>query len=479
MSGYVKGVSRDQATLFPERLDELIGEGSAVRVVDAFVGGLKLGKFGFTRAAPAEIGRPGYDPKDLLKLYVYGYLNQVRSSRQLERECGRNIEVLWLLSRLKPDFKTIADFRRDNRAAIGEVCRWFVQFCRHQGLFAAELVAIDGSKFAAQSSPQRAWTKDQLEREAAKLDKRIAEYLAQLDTADAAAPEAAAEAPAGEAAPGTTRAALDVLRTRRGDILQALVLMGALGLSQVTLGDGDARLMRSARGASMVGYNVQVAVDSQHGLIVHHAVTQDCSDQNQLAAVAQGAKAALGVAQLEAVADAGYADAEQLQQAEDGGIMPFVAQPRAAKSKFFAKAQFVYDAASDTYRCPADGTLRFYSASAKNQAISYVGVNCAGCALKPQCTNAPARWVTRHLYEDALARLTARMKTRPGIMVRRGALAEHPFGIIKAMMGFPRFLCRGLRAVAGEMALSVTAFNLKRVIAILGARELIRRLALA
>ena len=474
MAGYVKGVSRDQATLFPERLDELIGEAAPVRVIDLFVERLDVGELGFKRSAPAEIGRPGYDPRDLLKLYLYGYLNQVRSSRQLERECGRNIEVLWLLNRVAPDFKTIADFRRDNRPAIGFVCRGFVQFCRLEGLFGAELVAIDGSKFTASSSPQRAWTVDQLKRQAAKLDKRIGEYLAQLDREDAAAPGE-------EMAPGKTRAALEALLRRRGDLLQAVVLMTGLGLSQVTLGDSDARLMRGARSGSVVGYNVQVAVDSRHGLIAHHAVTQAASDQNQLAAVAQGAKQALGVDRLDVTADAGYGDAEQLKACEENAITPFVPHPRSVNTqgKYFDKSQFVYQPESDTYTCPAGGTLRYLSASAKNQAISYRGIDCAGCAVKPQCTTAEARWVTRHMHEDALERAAARMKMRPGIMKQRSALAEHPFAIIKAMMGYPRFLCRGLKAVAAEMDLSIIAFNLKRVMTILGPRELIRRLARA
>lgn len=474
MAGYVKGVSRDQATLFPERLDELIGQEAPVRVVDLFVDRLNVGELGFERSVPAEKGRPGYDPRDLLKLYLYGYLNQVRSSRQLERECGRNIEVLWLLNRVAPDFKTIADFRRDNRPAIGLVCRGFVQWCRLEGLLGAELVAIDGSKFTASSSPQRAWTVDQLKRQAAKLDKRIGEYLAQLDREDAAAP-------AEEMAPGKTRAALEALLRRRGDLLQAIVLMAGLGLSQVTLGDSDARLMRGAHGGSVVGYNVQVAVDSRHGLIAHHVVTQAASDQNQLAAVAQGAKQALGVEHLEVAADAGYGDAEQLKACEENAITPFVPHPRSVNThgKYFDKSQFVYQPESNTYTCPAGGTLRYLSASTKKQAISYRGIDCASCAVKPQCTKAEARWVTRHVHEDVLDRAAARMKMRPGIMTLRSALAEHPFAIIKAMMGYPRFLCRGLKAVAAEMDLSITAFNLKRVMTILGPRELLRRLARA
>src|SRR5215472_5113540 len=312
MAGFVAGVSRDQATLFPERLDELVKTDAQVRVVDGFVDSLDLRALGFTKTVPALEGRPAYNPADLLKLYVYGYLNQTRSSRRLERECERNIEVLWLMNRLRPDFKTIADFRRDNGTAIGKVCRYFVQFCRGQGLFGAELVAIDGSKFAAQNSPQRSHTVAQIKAEVEELDKRIGRYLAMLDETDSGE---TAEA----IAPGDTQAALALLKLRRADVAQALGLMEAMKLNQVTLSDPDSRLMRQARGGSVVGYNVQIAVDDRHGLIAHHAVTQDVSDQNQLAAVAQGAKEELGCETLEAVADSGYADAEQIKDCEDAG----------------------------------------------------------------------------------------------------------------------------------------------------------------
>jgi transposase len=471
MAGFVEGVSRDQATLFPERLDELIGADASVRVVDAFVDGLDMQAMGVTKAVPRSTGRPPYDPADMVKLYVYGHLHQVRSSRRLERECHCNIEVLWLVNRLTPDFKTIADFRRDNRDAIARVCRAFTQFCRQQGIFGAELVAIDGSKFAAQNSPQKAFTVAQIEREVKRLDERIEAYLAGLDAADASEET--------EVAPGDARAALAALRDRRADVAQVLGLMDAMKLSQVTLTDPDARLMRAGGGGSVVGYNVQIAVDDRHGLIAHHAVTQDVSDQNQLAAVAQGAKEELGCDTLQAVADSGYADAEQIKECEDRGITPFVPHPRSTNTTgdFFPKSQFVYEPEQDQYRCPAGEVLRFHSTSAKKQASNYVGVNCAGCALKPGCTKAAARWVTRHLYEEELDRLAARMEAHPEMMKRRAALAEHPFGILKAMMGYPRFLCRGLKAVTAEMSLCVLAFNLKRAIAILGTAELLKRLA--
>lgn len=469
MSGHIEGASRQQATLFPETLDELIAPDAVVRVVDAFVGTLELAALGFAKAVPARTGRPSYAPGDLLKLYLYGYLNQIRSSRALERDCRRNLEVLWLLNRLAPDFKTIADFRKDNRAPITLVCRALVQFCRGEGLVGGTLVAIDGSKFAGQNSPKRAWTAAQLEKRGKQLDTRIAEYLTRLDEADVAE--------AGALEGGDPKAALEALRARRADLGQAVLLMQALEMSQITLSDPDSRLMRGPHGP-VVGYNVQTAVDAQHGLIVHHAVTQATSDQNQLATVADGAKQALDTERLEVVADAGYADAEQLKACEEAGVTAFVPHPRTANPHGgFDRSHFVYEAESDTLRCPAGRTLRFKSASTKNQARYYKAEDCAGCALKPRCTKAPVRWVSRHEHEAVLEALAARLKQRPGILAQRRCLVEHPFGIIKHMMGAPRLLCRGLASVSAEMALSVTAFNLKRAIAVLGGGEILQRLA--
>jgi transposase len=474
MTSYVQGVSREQMTLFPQRLDEMVRLDAPVRVIDAFVvRRVDVRALGFEKAVPERTGRPGYDPRDLLKLYLYGYFNRVRSSRRLEQECHRNVEVLWLMNQLTPDHKTIADFRRDNRAPIVKVCRALVEFCREHRLYGAELVAIDGSKFAAQNSPQRAHTLKQIKKQGEELDKRIAWYLAQLDAADA-------EEATQEAGPGDARAALAALEAQRADVAQKVLLMEEMKLTQVTSTDRDARLMLAARGGCVVGYNVQIAVDSQHGLIVHHAVAQDATDQNQLAAVAEGAKVALAAEKLEVTADAGYGAAAELKRCEEGGVTPYVPHPRSVNTKgHFDKSQFTYEPESDTYRCPAGEMLRFHSASVQKQAINYVGIACSGCRLKPQCTGAKARWVTRHVHEDVLERTAERMKQRPDIMKQRGALVEHPFGIIKDMMGYPRFLCRGLQAVAAEMAISVTAFNLKRLISILGADHLLGKFAAA
>ena len=288
MSGFIEGSSREQGTLFPERLDDLVGPDSAVRVIDAFVSALDLHALGFVRTQPKATGRPGYHPGILLKLYLYGYLNHFRSSRVLERECHRNIELLWLLDRLAPDFKTISDFRRTNRMAIGQVCRSLVLFLRGEGLIAGQCVAIDGSKFQADTNPQKAWTKSQLEKWIAGLDRKISDYLAEMDAVDSAEANGNNDADSPSDGPGGTdgkkgdvRATLAKLRARKADLTQSVLLMEQMGQTQIILGDGDARIMRSGKGR-IVGYNLQSAVDDGHGLIVHHEVTQSISDQNEL-----------------------------------------------------------------------------------------------------------------------------------------------------------------------------------------------------
>lgn len=472
MTSYVQGLSREQATLFPERLDEVVGTDALVRVIDAFVNRQDLQKLGFEKAVPARTGRPAFDPRDLLKLYVYGYMNRVRSSRRLEHECVRNVEVMWLLGKLRPDFKTIADFRRDNRKAIVAVCRALVQFCREAGLAGGELVAIDGTKVAGQNGRGRAWTAEQLKRAEQKTDKEIAFYLAQLDSADEAAP--------GGEPMGDVQAALKMLRERKAEIAQSRVLMDGLEQTQVALTDLDARVMRSAHGGTVVGYNVQTAVDGKHGLIVHHEVTQATSDQHQLATVARAAKDALGVEKLDVVADAGYGVAEQIKRCEDAGITPYVPHPRSVNTTgLFDKSRFVYDPKSDTYQCPAGRLLHNVGGSEVKRQTNYRARSCQGCVLKPRCTKRKVRWVTRNRDEDVLDRNHARMKLCRGIMKLRSALVEHPFGIIKDIWGAGRFLCRGLQMVRAEAALSVTAFNLRRLVTILGVQRLIERLAIA
>lgn len=474
--GYVKGESPGQASLFPVSLDDLIPEDHPVRVIEAFVGALDLGDLGFERAEPSAMGRPSYDPGDLLKLYLYGYMNRIRSSRRLERECRRNVELMWLLGRLAPDFKTVADFRRRNGTAFVAVCRTFVKFCAKARLLGGELVAIDGSKFLAATSKRRVVTARSLEEEGRKLDARIAQYLESLDAADREEPDESMDREA-------VAAALRELRARKADCETAKAVLRELGQAQHVVGEDEARLMRTAHGQALA-YNVQSAVDGLHGLIVHHEVTNAGADNTQLEPMARRAQAVLGVGALEVVADAGYSNAAQFAACEQAGITPYVPPNRATNNKgdgtFFKAASFLYDASSDTCRCPAGKALTLMQVHRTQLHRVYAArpQDCAGCRLKPQCTRTSRRLVQRHWHEDAFERMAKRLANAPDMMIKRRSLAEHPFGQIKCwVMGDARLLLRGLQGARTEMALAVLARNLGRVVNILGTRNLIARLA--
>ncbi|NJD89752.1 MAG: IS1182 family transposase [Betaproteobacteria bacterium] len=476
--GYVKGEPPGQSSLFPVSLDDLIPEDHLVRVIEAFVGALDLGDLGFERAEPSAMGRPSYDPADLLKLYLYGYMNRIRSSRRLERECRRNVELMWLLGRLAPDFKTVADFRRRNGAAFVAVCRAFVGFCARAKLLGGELVAIDGSKFQAASSKRRVVTARSLEEEGRKLDARIAQYLEGLDEADREEREEPVDREA-------VAAALRELRARKADCETARAVLRELGQAQHVTGEDEARLMRTAHGQALA-YNVQSAVDGLHGLIVHHEVTNAGADNTQLEPMARQAKAVLGVEALTVVADAGYSNAAQFDACERAGITPYVPPNRSANSQgggeLYPAARFAYDEAIDAYRCPAGKVLALKQVDRPQQRRLYAASaqDCAHCLHKPQCTRAGRRYLQRHWHEEAFERMAQRLAATPGMMVQRRSLAEHPFGQIKCwIMGDARLLLKGMHGARTEMALAVLARNLRRVLSILGTRRLIETLAAA
>lgn len=466
-----QGRSRHQTTLFPEALDELIPGDHPVRVVDAFVESLDLAALGFGKVVPAATGRPPYHPGDLLKLYVYGYLNQVRSSRRLERESGRNVELLWLLNRLQPDFKTIADFRKDNRQAIVGTCRAFVRFCREQGLFGAELVAIDGSKFRAVASRKAAYTAKRVQKELAQIEKRVGDYLTVLDQADSTEPP--------HLKGGDTAQALAVLQARR-ESLQALASeMQACGEKQRVTTEPEARLMRQSGGGHAVSYNVQTAVDAKHKLIVSYAVTNEGNDHNSLYPMASAAQAALEVEQLTVVADVGYRNGEHGADCEGAGITAVVPSPKPVNPKgdFFDKSRFNYEPAQDQYCCPAGERLKVYKTDHKNKVRYYSSPACERCALRGQCTGSRRRTINRHFYADQVEAMNRRAVEQPEFMRQRACLSEHPFGTMKRMTDNGRFLMRGLTGVKAEMGLSVLGYNLKRVINILGVETLCSHLA--
>jgi transposase len=453
--GYVIGKDRFQATLLPAVIDDYIPEGAQVRVVDAFINSLDVGHLGFERAVPASTGRPGYDPRDLLKLYIYGYLNEVRSSRRLERECKRNLEVMWLVGRLAPDHKTIADFRRDNGPAIVAVCRAFVLFCRDQGLFNANLVAIDGAKFRAAASTKRVLDKQRLAEEAEKIDRQIAGYLTGLDETDAGEP--------GEVENATAKA-LEALRARRDELNRLSGHLDQDDRSLIVDGEPDARPMGFGRGGKPPSYNVQIAVDADTGIVIHHDVTDEVNDIRMLHPMAKASKDLLCKETLTVVADTGYSNGNAAAACETDGIVPCVPVKRSVNNhgdgELFDRSCFTYDLAHDRYTCPS-GRFLHRRQHMNATSIFYASRDCSGCDLKPRCTKGKRRYVTRHRHEDAFERMTARVTDAPELMRRRRCSAEHPFGTMKRMM-LGRFLTRGLKGTRTEMALSVLAYNMIR-----------------
>jgi transposase len=468
--GHIRGSDRRQCNLFPEAIEDLIPAEHPVRVIDAFVDRLSLSELGFGKAVAAETGRPPYDPGDLLKLYLYGYLNRTRTSRRLEQESRRNVEVMWLLNRLTPDFKTIADFRRDNRPGVKRVCAGFVQFCREVGVLSGERVAIDGSKFAGQNARHRNHGQAKLLKRLARTEEQIEEYLRGLDAEDAQ------EAGGGEVAEDP-RGALQALRERHEDIQRWLREMAQRGEGQVSLTDADARKMRTGQGEWVVGYNVQAAVESETHLIVHHEVTKEGNDREQLAGMAEQVQGVLGAGGLEVVADAGYSNASAAAQCEAAGITTYVPREHGVngRGEFFDKREFVYEEADDTYRCPGGEVLSFRGQSAEGQR-SYRSRACGGCALKARCTSGAYRTVTRHVHEGALEAMDARARENPAVMRQRKATVEHVFGTLKGILDGGRLLTRGLQSVGAEMALAVLAYNLRRMINLKGVNWMVAAL---
>jgi transposase len=471
MMAHVEGESRFQGSLFAPSLDETIGADHPVRVIDAFVDSLDLGALGFSKVVAEATGRPPYRPRDLLKLYVYGYVSQVRSSRRLEKEAGRNLEVLWLINRLTPSFKTIADFRKDHPRAIVGVCRAFVRFCRTQALFGAEVLAIDGSKIEAVASRKQVVTPKSAAKQIAALDRKIAEYLAAMDEADREEP-----APA----PADVAAALQVLRERRDAVRREAEELAAEGLAQRVRSEPEARLMRTARHGHQVAYNAQTAVDAKHGLIADFDLTNEGNDERQLHPMAARGRAALEVEAVTVVADTGYSSGEQGRLCEEAGIAAIV--PRAdtvnpAGAQYFPRTAFRYEAASDAWQCPAGQTLSRRQVSHSERKWKYWTTACRGCALKAQCTGAAKRTIVRGFDEEAREAMHRRATSDPRWMKLRRELVEHPFGTLKWMMGMPRFLVRGIEKAKAELALGILGFNLKRAINILGVPALLAALA--
>jgi len=470
MRRFVEGTDRGQSTLFPECLEDWIGEDNPVRVIDVFVDELDLAELGFSGVDPEVTGRPSYHPSVLLKLYIYGYLNRVQSSRRLEREASRNVEVMWLTGRLAPDHKTIADFRKDNGTAIRKVCARFVVLCRAMGLLTQASVAIDGSKFKAVNNRDKNFTRAKMERRMAQIEESVTRYLQQLDTADRQEPSEALKTKTSR-----LKEKIEKLKEqmRRLEILKVEML--ATPDQQISLTDPDSRSMAtSGRGSGVVGYNVQVAVDTEHHLIVTHDVTNVGSDRAQLAGMAKATKAILERTNLDVIADRGYFSSDEILECDKAGITVTLPKPVISNPKRFGKQDFRYVAEEDVYICPAGERLTHSFTTQEHGLVlrRYLTNVCQRCAIKHRCTTAKERRITRWEHEHILEVVQRRLDEHPEKMRQRRETVEHPFGTIKARMGATHFLMKTLPRVASEMALHVLAYNLTRVMNIMGIQPL-------
>jgi len=474
MSGYIEGTDRGQMTLFPDRLEDWIGEDNPIRVVDLFVDEIDLAELGFGRMAPASTGRPGYHPSVLLKLFIYGYLNRVPSSRALEREAGRNVEVMWLTGRLAPDHKTIADFRRDNGPAIRKTCAQFVELCRRIGVLKGECIAIDGSKFKAVNNRDKNFTKGKIASRIAHLEASIDRYLKEMVRIDRHEEGEARAEKIANLAQRTGRIRQEIQRLQ--DMDRALKEAPD---SQISLTDPDARSMAtSARGSGFVGYNAQAAVDTETHLIATHNVINDGHDREQLSPMAKGAKEVLKRDEMHAVADKGYFSSREILACHEDGITTTLPRPETSgnrKKGMYVKADFAYDADADVYRCPAGETLtyRYTTEEAGLVVRRYWASVCQACPLKTRCTTGKERRITRWQHEHLVDEMHDRMSHDPALMGLRRSTVEHPFGTIKAWMGATHFRMRRLGNVRTEMAFHVLAYNIKRLIALIGVRGLL------
>jgi transposase len=476
---HIEGIDRDQLTLMPNAIEDYITGDNPVRFLDAFVESLDLKGLGFPRVEPDPHGRPPYHPGDLLRLYLYGYLFAIRSSRALEREAHRNLEVIWLLKHLAPDFKTIADFRRVNAKAIHNLCREFIRFCKRSDLFGGELVAIDGSKFKASNARDRNFSRGKLKDRLKETDEKIDRYLKELDENDKK------EGGFHKKSAEELKEIIAHLKKRKKDLSRLDQRMEKTGEKQISLSDPDSRSMPVGKGhGTEVAYNVQVSVDSKHKLILDHEVTNDVTDQGHLSGMGIRAKKILGVKKLDLVADMGYYDGQEVAACLDKGIQPWISKPNTSvnlKKGLFTKEDFRYSKRRDCYICPAGKRLDFsFQTHESDRDVRYYATPaCGKCLKRSECTmkKAGGRRITRSKEEWVLDDMELRNRRHPEKLKRRKEIVEHPFGTIKRNMNQGYFLMRGLSKVRTEMNLTVIAYNMKRVMNILGVNRMVQALA--
>jgi transposase len=471
---YIQGIDRLQSTAFPEVFDDLIGKENSVRFLDAFVDHLDVRELGFTHATPASTGRPPFHPKHILKLYIYGYLKGTRTSRKLEDLTKCNIEVMWLINRVHPDHKVISDFRKDNIDALTNVTRKFTLFCKEMHLFGRELIGIDGSKFDAVNHSSKQYSKKKVEEGLAEINKKIAAYYTELDNGDAQ------EEPAVE----ESECSLDekiAAMIREKDKYEGLQKqMEESGETQIALTDPDSRLMTASTGRRDMSYNVQIAVDDKHSLIVAYDVLNDGNDLHALSSIAIEAKEILGCEQLRCITDMGFFERDEIKKCHDANIIVTMPRPKKSHNKklgLYTYADFTYDGEQNCYRCPAGKSLTYRGDRTKNNKIEmiYTSSSCKSCLQRSQCTRAKrnGRRIYRWEHEDVFEEMEERLRKNPQLMRKRSGLVEHPFGTMKCTMNQRAFLLAGKHKVSGEMGLTVLAYNIKRVLNILGVERLI------
>jgi transposase len=472
MKRFIKGESRTQTTLFPESLDDYVTEDNPVRVVDAFIDELDLKGLGFHRVDPKNTGRPGYHPSTLLKLYVYGYLNRVQSSRRLEQESHRNVELMWLIERLQPDFKTIADFRKDNGKAIRQVCKEFVLVCRHIGLLNHDVVAIDGSKFKAVNTRDKSFTKNKIKLRIKEVEESIDCYLRDLDAADKD------DSGGSHAKVDRVQDKLKRLKLQMNGLKEIEAEIEQSPDKQKSLTDPDARIMKGSMNSRIAAYNVQSVVDPESHLMIAHEVTQEPSDRRQLFNMATQANEILQSDNLKVLADKGYYKSEEILLCHEAGFTTYLPKTytsdNAAKG-LFTRSQFIYIKEDNEYECPAGERLTWRSRIVEDgrDLDTYRSAACPQCKIRNQCTSSKqSRKIKRWMHEELLDALEDRMELEPRIMTLRKQTVEHPFGTIKHWMGATHFQMRRLENVKTEMSLHVLAYNMKRVINMIGVKAL-------
>ena len=475
---YIQGENRQQITLFPEAIDEYISEENPVRVIEVFVNSLNMVELGFLRTDPNVTGRPAYNPRDLLKLYIYGYMNRVRSSRRLETEAGRNLELIWLLRKLKPDFKTIADFRKDNKKAIKNVFKNFSLLCKEWELYGRQVVAVDGSKFRASNSKRNNFNENKIQRHLKYIDEKVNAYLQELDTNDQ--DEVDIHVPSRE----EIQKRIKELEQRKVKYTAMQATMKATGATEVSTTDADARLMKANNNGLDVSYNVQTVVDQKYKLIVDTEVINNPTDHGQLSKMVTKSQEILEVEEIKALADKGYYSTNDLMRCADNHIETYVAKPKQsakAPDEGFNQEHFQYDKEQNIYRCPA-GQMLYPSRIRRLRDVDYQDYKnfraCRSCELKEQCTRSQkGRLISRNINQDFLDNVDRRTMANKELYVQRQMMVEHPFGTIKSIWGYNNFLTRGFESVRTENLMHFLAYNLRRVINILGVKEIVKKLA--